>query len=410
MDKDMSQSCWLLLTLSLSLKGIIAGDWSVHLPDSPICAVIGSSVVLPCSYDYPQSANNTSGEGQLSAQTGGVEGQEYKVLSEMWCLEESRCITPRYVFHSAAIFPEPSYQNRVQYLGQPGTKNCSLRISDLRRSDSGTYVFYLITNHPTEKMPEQRGIQLLVADSPTAVTSSAHAMSDITEGATLRLACCSPAATSTTLFRWYKSTSTSPSHTGLVWYVSQVTSNDSGAYYCQIRTGEKIQNSRILAIDVQYAPRNTVVSVSPLGELHNKLPVTLTCSSDANPPVQLFTWYQGEACLPTADKSFHQARQSLTTPTGRNLTISSVTITAEEKGQHCCVARNRHGSQTSTITLRDFKTTSASEYSDSRVVLIGVTIVLLLAIIAVVAVLLKRKQGTSSRQSYALAETTAAEP
>lgn len=69
----------------------------------------------------------------------------------------------RYVFHSAGILPDPSYQGRVEYFGQPGTKNCSLKISDLRQSDSGTYVFYLITDHPTEKMPDQSGIQLLVA-------------------------------------------------------------------------------------------------------------------------------------------------------------------------------------------------------------------------------------------------------
>ncbi|XP_029360417.1 uncharacterized protein LOC115045071 [Echeneis naucrates] len=163
MGGQVAQSCWLLL--ALSLKGILAGDWSVHLPAGPICAVIGSSVVLPCSYDDPRSYNESSGRGQLSAQGGGGEEQQYKVLSEMWCLEDSRCVTERYVFHSAGIFPDPSYQNRVEYLGLPGTNNCSLRISDLRKSDSGTYVFYFITNHPTEKLPEQRGVQLLVGAS-----------------------------------------------------------------------------------------------------------------------------------------------------------------------------------------------------------------------------------------------------
>ncbi|KAM7382555.1 hypothetical protein PAMP_002281 [Pampus punctatissimus] len=170
----MAQSCWLLLTFSLT--GILASDWSVNLPSGPICAVIGSSVVLPCSYDYPQSSNGTRGEGRLSTgESGGaVGGQQYKVLSVMWCLEESRCITPRYVFHSDRVFPDPSYQNRVQYLGEPGTKNCSLRISDLRQSDSGTYVFYLITSHPTQKMPEQSGIQLLVAETILSQTSGSR--------------------------------------------------------------------------------------------------------------------------------------------------------------------------------------------------------------------------------------------
>ena len=49
-------------------SGVLAGDWSVHLPSGPICAVTGSSLVLPCSYDYPQSSNETRAEEQLSTQ------------------------------------------------------------------------------------------------------------------------------------------------------------------------------------------------------------------------------------------------------------------------------------------------------------------------------------------------------
>ncbi|XP_074510890.1 vascular cell adhesion protein 1 [Sebastes fasciatus] len=344
MGGRVAQSCWLLITLSL--KGILAGDWSVRLPSSPICAVIGSSVVLPCSYDYPQSSNETKEEGRLSTQGGGggQQGQQYKVLSEMWCLENSRCMTQRYVFHSAGIFPEPSYQNRVEYLGQPGTKNCSLRISDLRQSDSGSYVFYLITSHPTQKMPEQSGIQLLVAE---------------------------------------------------------VTSDDSGSYYCQIQTGDKVQNSTVLPVDVEYSPRNTAVSVSPAAELQDGVPVTLTCSSDANPPVQTYTWYQGAACLPAADKNLHQARRSPATPSGRGSTLSSASITTEDSGQHCCVASNRRGSQTESVTLTGSK--------GGRLIIIGVTVAVLLAIMALVAFLTRRRKP-SRQQAYVLAETTATAP
>lgn len=99
-------------------------------------------------------------------------------------------------------------------------------------------------------------------------------------------------------------------------------------------------------------PRNTTISVSPPGEQQSALPVTLTCSSDANPPVHTYTWYQGQACLPTTDKSFHQARQSQATVTETGFTLSSVTVAAEKAEQHCCVARNRHGSQTAVVTLK----------------------------------------------------------
>ncbi|XP_030606241.1 sialoadhesin [Archocentrus centrarchus] len=394
MDGGTAQSCWLLLTLFL--KGILAGDWSVHLPSGPICTVTGSSVVIPCSYDYPQE------ESRLSAQDGGGDrGREYKVLSEMWCLEDSRCITPRYVYHSDHIFPDPSYKNRVQYLGQPGSKNCSLRITDLTQSDSGTYVFYLITNHSTEKMPEQAGVQLLVADSSSAVTALVSPPRDITEGTTLRLACCSPVQPQAR-FSWYKNASISVKHTGQVWNITEVTSDVSGSYYCQIQTGDKVQTSTMLPVSVQYPPRNTAVSVSPAGQLDYELPMTLTCSSDANPPVQTYIWYQGAACPSAADKG----RQTKATPTGNSQTSSSANITTEEYGQHCCVARNRHGSQTSSITLRDSRAVIPPLSAKSKAVLAGVIIGILLAVIAIAACFIRRRKS-ARRQSYVLTETAA---
>ncbi|KAM7420324.1 hypothetical protein PAMA_014847 [Pampus argenteus] len=367
----------------------------------------------------------------------------------MWCLEESRCITPRYhlkhtetytrsvnqliivknyklrvqtnitvylsvpvcvryVFHSDGVFPDPSYQNRVQYLGEPGTKNCSLRISDLRKSDSGTYVFYLITSHPTQKMPEQSGIQLLVAESASAVTALASPSSDITEGVALRLGCCSPAASPDTRFTWYKTTSTNPRYTGQMWNMSEVTSADSGSYYCQTQTRDKVQSSATLTIDVQYSPRNTTVSVQSARELEKGL-VTLTCSSDANPPVHTYTWYRGAACLPSADKSFHQGTQTLA-DTARGQTLSSVCITTDAYGQHCCVAHNRHGSQTSTVSLNGSIETTLSETSGSRKIIIGVTIGVLLVIIAIAFFIMIWRRTPSTQQSYVLTQTTADTP
>lgn len=85
-------------------------------------------------------------------------------LHLMWSMQANHVsLSLRYVFHSDGILQDLAYSNRVEYLGTPGTKNCSLKISDVRESDSGTYVFYIITNHPTQKMPEQSGVQLLVA-------------------------------------------------------------------------------------------------------------------------------------------------------------------------------------------------------------------------------------------------------
>ncbi|XP_067094020.1 uncharacterized protein [Osmerus mordax] len=162
MEKGVKElQTWLLLSVILQA---VACEWAVHLPHNQVCAVAGSSVVLPCSFDYPRNPPHNGVERTREELSEvGEEQLSFRVLSEMWCLEQSRCITPRYVYHSAQIFPEPAYRGRVEYLGKPGSKNCSLRISDLSTSDSATYVFYLITNHPVEKLPAQRGVQLMVS-------------------------------------------------------------------------------------------------------------------------------------------------------------------------------------------------------------------------------------------------------
>ncbi|XP_022524405.1 sialoadhesin [Astyanax mexicanus] len=137
------------LWTSLIVSGVLAGDWMVQVPESPIRAPAGSSVTVPCTYDFPEDSS---------------QGTPRKVLSEMWCRNESFCITQTYIYHSRGIFIDPAYRGRVQYLGTTGSKNCSFRITDLRTTDSGVYVFRFITDHPVEKLPGQKGITLQVTD------------------------------------------------------------------------------------------------------------------------------------------------------------------------------------------------------------------------------------------------------
>lgn len=129
---------------------VLAGDWVVHVPVNPILAPQGSSVMLPCTYDFPDESGSR------------------QVQSEMWCLNEIQCITPAYVYHSGSIFPDPAYRGRVKYLGSLGSKNCSLRISNLTMKDSGVYVFRFITNHPVSKLPRQSGVTLQVTGQKTS--------------------------------------------------------------------------------------------------------------------------------------------------------------------------------------------------------------------------------------------------
>uniref|UniRef100_A0A4W5LFE9 Ig-like domain-containing protein n=1 Tax=Hucho hucho TaxID=62062 RepID=A0A4W5LFE9_9TELE len=73
---------------------------------------------------------------------------------------------------------------------------------------------------------------------------------------------------------------------------NQIQSSDSGEYYCEAQNEMGTDRSRTINMDVKCGPKSTSVSVSPSGEIVEGSSVTLTCSSDANPPVDKYTWYK----------------------------------------------------------------------------------------------------------------------
>uniref|UniRef100_A0A4W5LB78 Ig-like domain-containing protein n=1 Tax=Hucho hucho TaxID=62062 RepID=A0A4W5LB78_9TELE len=79
------------------------------------------------------------------------------------------------------------------------------------------------------------------------------------------------------------------------------------------------------------APKNTSVSVSPSGEIVEGSSVTLTCSSDANPPVDKYTWY----------------KKHVTSPKASGQSYSITNISSEDSGEYYCEAENEIASKNS---------------------------------------------------------------
>ncbi|CAL8336935.1 unnamed protein product [Gadus morhua 'NCC'] len=393
MDKEVTTALW-ILTIFI-LKGVLAGHWSVNLPINPICAVIGSTVVLPCSYEYQEDSSSQPLR----------DGDAHSVRSEMWCLGSSRCITPSYVYHSDGVFLDPSYSNRVMFLGQTGTKNCSLQISGVRMSDGGAYVFYVIPDPPTQKMPAQTGVQLLVAGSPDAVTASVNPCGGALKGAPLQLACCGPPVGPVGRYRWLMDpagdSTTQREHPGQVWTMDETRADASGNYVCQVQSAEGWRSSANITVDVQYPPCNTSVHVTSVDVLSSGTGVVLTCSSDANPPVESYTWFRGNGCLTAVD------RRTGATPMGPTLKLHADPPTGESE-LYCCVAANTLGSQSYNVTLYGGVNAGEPQLARSkRVMIVATTTVTLLVVIGLVAFALRWKLKESPlSQSYGLAGTT----
>ncbi|XDV24457.1 hypothetical protein PO909_028619 [Leuciscus waleckii] len=100
---------------------------------------------------------------------------------------------------------------------------------------------------------------------------------------------------------------------------------------------EQITKQETRTLRVQYAPKNTSAHVSASGFVLEGRSVTLSCSSDANPPVLNYTWYRDteEPLKPVQS--------------GQNLTISNTDPT--HSGRYVCTAQNEHGAQNASVML-----------------------------------------------------------
>ncbi|KAM9491822.1 B-cell receptor CD22-like [Salvelinus alpinus] len=102
--------------------------------------------------------------------------------------------------------------------------------------------------------------------------------------------------------------------------------NDADSYSCAVKGHEDLPAPAV------YGPKNTSVSVSPSGEIVEGSSVTLTCSSDANPPVDKYTWYK------TKYKNMSMRHS------GQRYTIHN--ISSEDREGYYCEALNIIGRET----------------------------------------------------------------
>ncbi|KAI4895895.1 hypothetical protein NFI96_014988 [Prochilodus magdalenae] len=76
-------------------------------------------------------------------------------------------------------------------------------------------------------------------------------------------------------------------------------------------------------------PKSVSVSISPPGGIVDGSSVTLTCSSDAYPPVKIYTWFKGSTSVGNGD------------------TYNIPNIRSEHSGEYTCQSRNEHGERRS---------------------------------------------------------------
>ncbi|XP_040923770.1 B-cell receptor CD22-like [Betta splendens] len=227
----------LILMILLITPGVWSRNWGVTFEDQ--CALTGTSIVLKCEYDYPYG---------------------HEVTSENWYI--ARPVYGQYRLYSIS--------SEFKYIGDKNG-DCSLEIHNVKRSYEGRYYFRFETK--TNRWTSKRYAYLSVKELTAVVEPST-----VTEGDNVTLTCFTGCPTPTTIV-WLKDGRPAPGPS------LNVRREDAGSYYCAV-SGQEAARSAPAALKVLYAPIDVTLTVHPSpDDIMTESSVTMTCSSDANPPV-----------------------------------------------------------------------------------------------------------------------------
>uniref|UniRef100_A0A3B4DH73 Ig-like domain-containing protein n=1 Tax=Pygocentrus nattereri TaxID=42514 RepID=A0A3B4DH73_PYGNA len=297
----------LLLLLLLYVSGAVGTKWSVKYNQQEICALNGSTVFMNATFTHPENLT---------------------VKETFWTLNKHQ---------KPNLSKDPVYSGRVEFFTDD-QKHFSLKLSDVMKKDEHQFYFRIITNVEKERWVGEPGVQLRVTGELIIPLSRyktqlwfQKAPEEVTEGETADLTCKTTCSLTDPTFIWYKNgrplTTKTIKNNEL--HLQTVSSEDAGSYSCAVG-GSQHLHSTAHSLTVKYPPKNVSVSISPSGEIVEGSSVNLTCSSDGNPPVKIYTWFKGS------------------TSVGEGKTYSIPKIRSEDSGEYTCQSGNDHGERRST--------------------------------------------------------------
>ncbi|XP_076126172.1 B-cell receptor CD22-like isoform X1 [Alosa pseudoharengus] len=324
--------------------------WGVTYSYENSCVLLGSAVDIPCTYLHPK----------------------YDSINNTFWFNKQKSNNPIEDLNLA-----DKYKNHVEYLGDKKS-SCTLRLKDIRVSHSGEYVFRFTTKEG-ESYSGLPGVNIYVTDLQVLTPPEA-----VTEGERVTLTCDTTCTLSKDpIFIWYKNGQpVTYKHTTRdnKLHLNPVSSEDAGSYSCSVRGHESLSSNDV-SLNVRYRPTHVSVFISPSDGIKEGTSVTLTCSSDANPPTHTYTWYMKSGA------------ESLVRGTGESISFN---VTSDTSGLYHCGAQNEVGSRNSTGVA----VPSKGGLAIPMAVTSGIIIALILALMLVVSIRMYKmaRKNTTRRQ------------
>ncbi|KAM9310706.1 myelin-associated glycoprotein-like [Pholidichthys leucotaenia] len=174
-------------------------------------------------------------------------------------------------------------------------------------------------------------LQIDVQFSPKGTTVIVDPKGPILEGSSVSLLCSSRSNPPVTNYTWYRDNEEAR-ELGQMLVIDPVDPSHSGDYHCAAKNDLGEENSTTIQLDIQYPPKNTSLSIDPIGSVLEGTFVTLTCTSIANPAAVNFTWFR------------QAGRQKEVVGSGQNFTFI---VTKLSDDHYYCEALNIHGAESS---------------------------------------------------------------
>nr|XP_015192001.1 PREDICTED: B-cell receptor CD22-like isoform X1 [Lepisosteus oculatus]XP_015192002.1 PREDICTED: B-cell receptor CD22-like isoform X1 [Lepisosteus oculatus]XP_015192003.1 PREDICTED: B-cell receptor CD22-like isoform X1 [Lepisosteus oculatus] len=180
----------------------------------------------------------------------------------------------------------------------------------------------------------ERTVTIRVRYSPKNTSASVSSSGTILQGNSVTLTCSTNANPPVTNYTWFKVNGSKTVQTGAEQTLTfNITDTDSVQYYCEAQNEHGKGNSTTVQLQAEYPPKDTSVSISPSDVVLQDSSVTLTCNSNANPPVRNYTWFK--------------VNEGQVTQTGFGNNLTFKVIKFGDRGQYYCEAKNQHGADKS---------------------------------------------------------------
>ncbi|KAM3614800.1 uncharacterized protein V6R79_019132 [Siganus canaliculatus] len=264
---------WALLVVYLCYKvdATEASSWTVTMPSS-VEGLLGSCVVIPCSFNYPQPQRADS------------------QFTGMWMDTSNQLI-----YHPLSSKIMQQYRNRTKIVGDVRQKTCKLMIDPLQEHDKGPYLFRIEIADFDNYSYKDKTVSIVVKHSPNPIDFSVQTQNHRVSASCSVFHSCPE---SPPVFSWTHAGDTyqhQQEHKNGLWMTTSnltfnpLSSDHNKSLTCTVKYkgGQTRQASKVL--DIKYAPVNVTIHYKP--DIVEGESVKLRCSSVAHPPSSTYEWH-----------------------------------------------------------------------------------------------------------------------